>query len=73
MRKTTDTKTGKPFRWNVTILIDGLRVPARRTSRGRAHLTPDRVLPQVLWRLNREATDIADLVSPALHLAPEEW
>jgi hypothetical protein len=61
MRKTTDTKTGKSFRWNIAILVDGLWVPGRRTSRGTAHLQPDRVLPNLLWRLNRKAIDATDM------------
>jgi hypothetical protein len=82
MRKTTDTKTGKTFRWNTTIVEDGLLVPARRTSRGMAHLPSDRVLPGLLWQLNRNAIDHTEPPSAPLQtvrscprdggLSPEE-
>ena len=57
MRTTTDTLTGKPFRWNDTVRVksDGhlIRVPARCTARSSTHLHPDRVLPKLLLELNR--------------------
>ncbi len=57
MKVTTDTHTGKPFRWNSTVLYrldDGreLFVPARYSSRTATHLHPTRVRAEVLARLN---------------------
>jgi len=53
MKRTTDRLTGKPFRWNDTVIYMGYRVPARITSRGEVHLAPDRVMPDLLDKLNQ--------------------
>jgi hypothetical protein len=57
MRVTKDTHTGKPFRWNTTIVHvapDGTRtvVPERQTSRTAEWLHPSRVPPKLLAELN---------------------
>ena len=57
MRTTTDTLTGKPFRWNSTcvhIADDDTRlvVPQRMTTRDANWLHPSRVLPSLLAKLN---------------------
>ncbi len=57
MRTTTDTYTGKRFRWNTTALMYGWIVPARMTSRGFTELHPDRVPPKLLRELNPPAHD----------------
>lgn len=58
MRTTTDTYTGKPFRWNATCVHqkDGkfIRVPARYTSRTAEWLHPSRVPAKLLAELNPE-------------------
>jgi hypothetical protein len=60
MRVTTDTHTGKPFRWNDTCVVvtdDGRKVvvPARYTSREARHLHPSRVPTSLLAKLNPQA------------------
>lgn len=61
LRITTDTLTGKPFRWNDTVQVNTATgpviVPARYTTRTAEHLHPDRVTPRLLRELNpaREA------------------
>lgn len=57
MKTTTDTFTGKPFRWNSTCqyeLNDGQRwvVPQRMTNRTAMWLHPERVVPRLLAALN---------------------
>jgi hypothetical protein len=56
MRTTTDTFTGKPFRWNdvVEVLQGGhlVRVPARMTTRTFTYLNPSRVPAELLATLN---------------------
>ena len=54
MRTTTDTYTGRPFRWNMTVEVGGIDVPARCTARTLTYLHPDRVRPALLALLNRE-------------------
>jgi hypothetical protein len=58
MRVTTDTLTGKPFRWNTTVdyVIDGRRVvvPARMGQTFATHLHPHRVPAKLLAKLNPE-------------------
>lgn len=52
MRVTKDTHTGRPFRWNATVLYGGLIVPARVTRQGTEHLHPTRVPAELLVKLN---------------------
>lgn len=54
MRTCKDNLTGKPFRWNTTVIVDGVTVPARSTSRTATHLHPHRVPPALLHELNPE-------------------
>jgi hypothetical protein len=59
MRSTTDTYTGKRFRWNETVLIaypNGTRIatPSRLTTRDSIHLDPSRVPVDLLAELNPE-------------------
>jgi hypothetical protein len=59
MRTTTDTLTGKAFRWNITCeAYDDqgrkVTVPARLTKTTSVHLHPSRVLPALLAQLNPE-------------------
>jgi hypothetical protein len=51
-RVTTDTYTGKRFRWNETALLGGWVVPARCTSKTFTELHPDRVPAKLLAELN---------------------
>lgn len=62
MRTTTDTLTGKPFRWNSTCTFqdyDGTRttVPQRMTGRTCTFLHPSRTLPALLRELNPTTTE----------------
>lgn len=52
MRSTIDTYAGTRFRWNCTVVVDGVRVPGRSTSRTAMHLHPSRVRPAMLAALN---------------------
>lgn len=57
MKRTIDTLTGEPFRWNTTVfyeLKDGQCwvVPARCTLRNMDHLHPGRVPAKLLAKLN---------------------
>lgn len=57
MRTTTDTLTGKPFRWNSTVVFemrDGQKiiVPARYTSSTAVWLHPGRTPAALLASLN---------------------
>ena len=52
MRTTTDTRTGKRFRWNTTVKVDGLLVPAGSTRRKSTWFHPNRVSKQLLRELN---------------------
>lgn len=57
MQVTTDTLTGKPFRWNSSVIVvmkDGrkIKVPARHTSRTATHLHPSRTPLALLAKLN---------------------
>ena len=56
MRTTTDTYTGKRFRWNTTASVDHqgrqVIVPARCTNRDFIHLHPERVPAALLAELN---------------------
>ena len=53
MRTTTDTLTGKPFRWNCTVrLIEGVVVPARETRNDLRYLHFERVPAKLLAELN---------------------
>jgi hypothetical protein len=61
MKITTDLYTGKPFRWNTTVLHrapDGklTTVPARSTSRSSTWLHPSRVPAALLAELNPDKT-----------------
>jgi hypothetical protein len=51
-RVTTDTLTGKRFRWNHTVVYAGHTVPARTTARSATWLHPSRVRPALLAALN---------------------
>jgi hypothetical protein len=51
-RVTTDTLTGKKFRWNHTVVFAGHTVPARSTARRSTWLHPSRVPPALLAELN---------------------
>jgi hypothetical protein len=58
MKVTTDTFTGKPFRWNSVCWVelkDGRAgyVPQRCTTRGCEWLHPDRVPEKLYAKLNR--------------------
>jgi hypothetical protein len=57
-RSTTDLHTGKPFHWNMTVLVrhDGklVRVPAYGWQHGMDHLAPSRVPADLLAELNSE-------------------
>lgn len=52
MKSTTDTYTGKRFRYNETVRYMGLNVPARMTKTSSTHLAPDRVPATLLATLN---------------------
>lgn len=56
MRTTTDTLTGKPFRWNTTVRCTYGRkqwqLPCRCTTRTNTWLAPDRVPAKLLAELN---------------------
>lgn len=66
MRSCKDTLTGKRFRWNDTVMISQLTVPARTTSRTATYLHPHRVPAHLLFELNPGVT--FDW-SPAYHRA----
>lgn len=55
MRATIDTLSGKRFLWNDTVSIEGVRVPARYTTRSSTHLHPSRVSKKLLAELNGKA------------------
>jgi hypothetical protein len=52
MRTTTDTYTGKPFRWNEEVRFKGFVVPCRSTTRDSVWLHPARVPDKLLRELN---------------------
>lgn len=52
MRTTQDILTGQKFRWNETLTVGGVVVPARITSRSSTYLHPSRVPPTLLAELN---------------------
>ena len=52
MKVTTDTHTGKPFRWNTTVEYFGFVVPARSTPLVDTCLHPARVPVKLLRKLN---------------------
>lgn len=63
MRSTTDTYTGKPFRYNQIVAVDMFRSTERRrrvntvgriTSRTNQFLHPDRLTPAMFAQLNPE-------------------
>lgn len=58
MKTTIDTLTGKPFRYNTTVLYQGKVVPARVTSCSATHLHPNRVSAELLAELNPPAQQI---------------
>lgn len=65
MRRTIDMQTGKPFRWNTTVVYatkDGrnIIVPARMGTRTATHLHPDRVPPSLLAALNPARSEHAE-------------
>lgn len=51
-RTTTDTYTGKPFRWNETVRYDGYVVPCKSTKNDSVWLHPSRVPDDLLAELN---------------------
>lgn len=68
MRVTTDTLTGKPFRWNTTSVLktqDGQSwcVPERQTATSATFLHPARVPAKLLAALNAGRTYAPDCLS----------
>ena len=59
MKTTTDTFTGKPFRWNCTTEVHGVTTPAYETTRAATYLHPDRVPADLLNKLNRKETPVS--------------
>jgi hypothetical protein len=52
MKTTTDTFTGKRFRYNEIVSYLGFKVPGRTTARTSTHLAPGRIEPKLWARLN---------------------
>jgi hypothetical protein len=48
MKTTTDTFTGKRFRYNEIVSYLGFKVPGRTTARTSTHLAPGRIEPKRL-------------------------
>lgn len=64
MKQTTDTFTGKPFRWNGTMRAGHLNVPARCTPQTAKHLHPHRVPAGLLAKLNPQVALLAAAARP---------
>ena len=56
-RTTTDTYTGKRFRWNTTARVEGLATPAWCGANSFFYLHPTRTTTKLLLTLNKDDTE----------------